>query len=95
MKVFDYHCEACDLFFEEMVAADEQVVCGECSQEAKKVPSASRVGLYNDPAKREQILRQRSRDHSFKEMAKEPEKHGFDAAIKPRLWNKRSSKKSP
>lgn len=92
--MYDYICEVCDLHFEELVNDGDVVTCRECGSPALKVPSAVRIGHYNDPVKREQILRQRSRDHSFKEMAKEPEKHGFSAATKPRLWNKRSHKKT-
>jgi hypothetical protein len=56
--------------------------------------SAPRVGLYNDPAKRSEILKTRSLEHSLKESRKNPEAIAKKLGGKPKVqtpWNIRKS----
>jgi hypothetical protein len=87
----DFHCDACSSTFEELVSSKQTAVLCACGSEAVFVLSAPRIGVYNDPGKRSAILKQRSQEHTVKELKKEPERYGFAAGEK-RPWNLRASK---
>lgn len=72
--------------------ADRLSPCPSCGQPCEMIMSAPRIGVLQDPAAKKAALRKRSHDHTIREMKKEPEKHGFQAADR-RPWNIRSHSK--
>jgi putative FmdB family regulatory protein len=93
MIMRDFVCPKCTHVFEDLVgAADTTTPCPMCGTAALRQVSSPRIGLYNDPAAREVVLRKRSIDHTHKEVAKTPEKFGLKGRSSP--WNIRSSPKS-
>lgn len=76
----DFYCKQCDLVFEELYKKHEEdtVTCWVCKNSVEKLLSAPKLGTYSmaSPEQKAQILRQRSENHTAKELAKEPERFG-------------------
>jgi len=90
--VKDFYCYECDLRFDSLVKRDvTNSACPTCSVSCESVISAPRLGKYNDPTARAAELKQRSHNHTMKELKKQPEKYGFTGADRS-PWNVRSSK---
>jgi putative FmdB family regulatory protein len=87
MQLRDFRC-VCGLDFEDLVESSDvlSATCPSCGQAAERIISAPHIGVTNDPAKRAEILRKRSHEHTIKELKKEPERHGFEAADR-KPWN--------
>ncbi len=98
MILLDFHC-SCGNDFEDLVSSgDFQAPCPVCGQQAERVLSAPRVGVYNDKARVAEALRQRSQDHSMREAKSNLEEHAAKLGGKPRAqakWNIRSKRQSP
>lgn len=94
MILREFHCDACNDRFESLMdSSDDRIApCPRCGAPCEMAMSAPRLGVYNDPAARSAILKKRSHDDTMKQLKKEPEKYGFQAADK-RPWNIRSHKK--
>lgn len=95
MILRDFRCEGCNKQFEDYVSSSDRFsACPDCGQPCEMVLSAPRLGVYNDPQIKAEALKKRSHDHTISELKKEPEKHGFLGADKPKGWNiNRSQKK--
>jgi len=90
----DFHCGVCDLAFEDYVRSGEQTAaCPSCSAQSPAILSVSHLGTFSSasPKAKAEMLRKRSHDDTFRQLKKEPEKHGFLADDK-RRWNIRSQK---
>jgi hypothetical protein len=94
MIMRDFFCEPCNEPFEDLVSSDTRIApCPLCGTPTEMAVSAPRLTQYNDLGRQAEALRKRSHAHTMKELKKEPEKHGFQAADK-RPWNIRSQKKT-
>ncbi len=75
----DFLCEKCNEVFEEMVEPTVKLAtCPICTEPAEQIMSSPMIGTMNDSAKRLESLKKRSKEHSKREVAKEPEKFGMD-----------------
>ena len=96
MMMFEFECSQCGLIFEDLVQKDETIVpCKKCEAFSNRILSAPRVGLYNDPNRRAEELRDRATKHQQREAAKNPEMIAAKTGGKPKAqtpWNARSQK---
>lgn len=77
----DFQCTECELEFEEfyMRSQRDDVECPECGcKELKQLISAPNIAAFSlkDAEGRRQSLMKRSREHTQKELDKEPERFG-------------------
>lgn len=98
-KLRDIRCDKCNKKTETFVSSStgtDEIVPGihcECGGDVRVIMGQSYFGEMNDPEKRSIELKRRAKEHSFKEMSKDPERHGFLSSSKPKAWNFRSHKK--
>jgi putative FmdB family regulatory protein len=93
MMMRDFDCEVCGTF--ESLVNNDQVdeVCPTCGKSCKRILSAPYIGSMNDPVKRAETLKKRSKEHSLKEAKANPEKIASQLGGKPKvqnLWNVRN-----
>lgn len=100
-KPRDLECVACAHAFGALVhrdhgfGAEVDEVCPKCSHgKARVLVSMPTISINVNPERAHAIKKARCKEDSIREVAREPEKHGFTAATRPRGWNKRSHAKT-
>jgi tRNA G26 N,N-dimethylase Trm1 len=93
MIMYDFACETCGIF-ESLVNKDQITeLCHTCGAVSNRMISAPYIGSMNDPVKRSETLKKRSKDHSLKEAKNNPEKLASQIGGKPKVqnsWNVRN-----
>ena len=76
----DLICEDCNFIWETILRSREEVSLEKCPHCGANFPRAIPGGnptICHDPKVRSEILKKRSKDHSMKELRKNPDKYGF------------------
>lgn len=93
MIMYDFDCENCGMF-ESLVNKDQTTeLCPKCGSVSNRILSAPYIGSMNDPVKRAETLKKRSKDHSLKEAKDNPEKLASQIGGRPKVqnaWNVRN-----
>ena len=92
MPLYDFECLTCETVFEKIVPSTQKAAFCACGGVGRRLISA-RIGLLNDPNKRAESLKKRSKEHSVKQMRENPERLAKLTGAKPRSqnpWNVRN-----
>lgn len=85
----DFECADCGNEFEDLVSSSEvqTTICPACGGPSKRLLSAVTLGFMNDPQRKKEALIKRSREHSVKEMKRNPAKLADIHGGTPRAQN--------
>lgn len=80
LKLFSFTCTSCGFTYEDLIEDGDQVPCPECGEpndrDRIQMPGIAKFSIAGAEAQKE-MLKQRSKEHTRKEVAKEPERFGF------------------
>ena len=96
--LYDFECADCENQFEQLVSSSDvsDSICPACGGPSKRRLSAVNLGFMNDQGRQKEALMKRSKEHTLKQMKRNPQRLADLTGGTPRAqtpWNLRSRKK--